>query len=253
LLGEGRELRHQVLEETVTDLLTLEFKKRQPKRVRVHNFSKRAEGKNGADWEMWLTNPGESSWFGIRFQAKILNYKSSTDRFEHLFYRGRSGVLQSSKLRAAAAKDNAYPLYLLYMQALPPHRAGFAPCCRPLRPKPTLFGCSLLTLQAHNALANNNLNKLDDVKPHLCPFHCLFCCEGLGDHDLPSRAAMWIDSVTRRMDGDVDKPGVQDYPPDYVSALWCDRSPRDAPDEELRMVVAVGSDPSEEPMDERDG
>ena len=57
-------------EETITESNLLEIRRRHPKLVRLRTFTKREEGKIGADWEWHIV--GRRRTFKMRVQAKRL-------------------------------------------------------------------------------------------------------------------------------------------------------------------------------------
>ena len=92
---KSRRAKFQLKEETLTDLNMLELKLRHSRQVRTKVITKKAEGKNGADWEWWFTS--KHKWIGIRGQAKIINI--NTNEFLHLHYQQpTSKIFQCDKL-----------------------------------------------------------------------------------------------------------------------------------------------------------
>ncbi len=102
----------QLGEETETDLLILHLKHSLQGLGVINGFNKRAESRNGADWEIWLVSAGNKS-LGLRVQSKILSQKSG--RYEHLHYIQRSSnTPQVTRLEAASLAVGAVPIYCLY-------------------------------------------------------------------------------------------------------------------------------------------
>lgn len=157
----------QLKEETLTDQNLLQLKRRHAKEIHTHVFNKHEEGKNGADWEWWLTDG--TTYYGFRIQAKIIN--NDSDRFEHLHYQGKAVIPQSEKLIVQATPKGEVPrapFYCMFMatDSLKPTAQKF---------KVEHFGCSLLSALDVRAL---RLTKTDDVKslkPFLIPWHKLVC------------------------------------------------------------------------------
>lgn len=61
-LEHCRRVKHQIQEETLTDLNMLNLKRNHSTQLTTHTFSKHEEGKNGGDWEWWLTNSSRKRW-----------------------------------------------------------------------------------------------------------------------------------------------------------------------------------------------
>lgn len=216
-LEVARGVRHQPLEETITDNNIIEIKALHPRDVITTTFSKRQEAKTGADWEWWFTNSATSSWFGVRVQAKIL--KLASNRYEALHYKS-----QTSVLIADAAKNKLYPLYCFYSHWLA-NTAAYPTQCGTYRNTPESYGCSLVdaytidnikTLPASDSLAS--------IMAIAFPLSCLVCCHGTrgtpSSGDLPTRVRKFLHNVIRshsvRQVGDV--PELARRPPDYVIA-----------------------------------
>lgn len=185
MLSRARRLDHQLLEETITDLNLLELKDRHSTEVTCRNFTKREEGLNGADWEWWLTNSAQTSWLGLRVQAKVLNL--ATGSFPHLHYRRGSSAYQSTKLKSSAFAAGLVPLYCYYL-----HDSRLSTIlledCGTFPYAAESYGCSLGTVTAVERLRRAKRDDLRAVLADAVPWHCFVCCSGYGGSDLPSRA-----------------------------------------------------------------
>ncbi len=189
-LEHCRRVKHQIQEETLTDLNMLNLKRNHSTQLTTHTFSKHEEGKNGGDWEWWLTNSSRKRWLCIRVQAKVLKLK--TDRFEHLHYKSRkSGIYQLDRLKAECAKSKwrPTPLYCFYLHYdSPPHNI------RPNRSRTYHFyGCSVAPVNAIEALRKNNINDLSSVLAQSRPWHELFC--GGSSSDLLASAKAFLEKI----------------------------------------------------------
>jgi hypothetical protein len=186
-IGQGRLVGHQLLEDTITDLICLELKTRHPTAITTYTFNKVTEGTTGADWEWWLSDPLRKQWLGIRVQAKILHTASS--RFKQLHYVTSSKGPQISLLESDAASNGAIPLYCLYLEfdsRLSGVTASPWPCPT-FAHAPDLWGCALCSTSNIRKLKSRD--GLADVLPFANPWHCLVCCSGYGGDSLPARAA----------------------------------------------------------------
>jgi len=209
LLGDGRAVGHQIGEETITDINLLELKKRHPMEIVVKGFSKPEEGKIGADWEWWFTGTS-GRWFGMRVQAKIINFR--TDSFPHLHYRRNKGSRYQSDLlidRALLSNPPLVPVYCLYSnwpQSIfgQMSRWGISSLCW------EFLGCFLVSAFAVIELRRQGSKRhILDLQPYMHPWHYLVCCTDANhpfENDLPSRAAkyfrnVWLSSELSLIDG----------------------------------------------------
>ena len=183
-LGGAKSIDYQPLEETFTDTIMLDLKLKHPVEIFTRPFNKREEGVNGADWEWWLTNGAEDSWLGLRVQAKILNLKPN--EYSHLHHKvGKAKkTYQLNNLKRESAKAGMVPLYCIYSYGQIATAA-----CGSFRHAAEAFGCSLVSLAHVESLqADGEKKGFDDVMEKASPWHCLVCCSGFGQGDLPTRA-----------------------------------------------------------------
>lgn len=249
-MGRAKTVGHQPLEETFTDLNILALKVRHATEIHSRLFSKPEEGKNGADWEWWLSNSKGSMWLGLRVQAKVLQLKS--DSFPHIHYKsGKSKTYQSAKLKSECAKEGLIPLCALYVYEEPvpsaPHRR-----CGSFAHSPESYGCSLISLRHVEALRNAGERKdRHSVLSEALPWHCLVCCSGYGGDDLPTRAWLLLQrrlgiSAPRNMTKDTiqltkgHSIGPRSQPPEYVRAILEDRSTDLSPPHVRGVLVVQG-------------
>ena len=246
-MGKARTVDHQPLEETFTDINILELKTRHSTEIHSRLFSKHEEGKNGADWEWWLTDSKKSVWLGLRVQAKVLQLKSDT--FPHLHYKsGKSKTYQSAKLKKECAKEGLIPLYALYV-----YQDLISPMgplmCRSFAHAPELYGCSLITLSQVETLQVNSKTDRLSVMSKALPWHCLVCCSGFGGYDLPTRAwrllqaELGVDAAPKSKRKKVQSKegafiGPRTHPPEYVLDILADR-PIDLSPTHARGVLVI--------------
>jgi len=242
-LEKARGVRHQPLEETITDMHVIELKARHPMEVKTTTFSKRREARTGADWQWWFTNKAKSSWFGVRVQAKILKFVSN--RYEALHYKSQTSVLISD-----AAKNGLYPLYCFYSQwplatAIHPKQCGTFPNA------PESYGCSLVDAHTISSIkASPNSDSLVSIMAVAYTWSCLVCCNGgqvgAPDSDLPGRVRGFLDGVMQSSGAPntTDVPNVISRPPSYVIATMQNEGDFvDPQDENLAgVMVIVGND-----------
>jgi hypothetical protein len=198
-------------EETITDNNLLDLKIKHPKEIITRTFTKPQESKNGADWEWWLTGPS-NKWFGIRIQAKIINF--TNDKYEHLHYKINKTTYQSDRLIQSASENKAIPLYCLYSYwDNPTYNISWR--CGSFHRVIDSFGCSLVS--AYDIVKMRNKNKLNDILPYMIPWHCIICCKGYGGYDLPERA---LNTIRNLLNGqNLQNIELLNDPPEYVNHL----------------------------------
>ena len=190
LLKNARSLKHQMLEETITDLNVLIIKCHMPSNVITKTFTKKEEGKNGSDWEWWFTDSNKSFWFGVRVQAKIVKF--NTDRFESLYYKNQTDDLISS---AASSSPKMYPLYCFYSDWSGGVSSGSSGICHNCNRKIFSYGCSLMDAYDIKKLKSSSKKKdLNTIVGHSIPLACLVCCQGGGSSgdNLPQRVQKFL-------------------------------------------------------------
>ena len=228
-MGRARRVGHQPLEETFTDTNILELKDRHPDEIYCRTFNKPEEGRNGADWEWWLSNYAMTSWLGLRVQAKVLHLGSDT--FAHLHYKsGKSKAYQLAKLKREAAKEGLVPLYCFYSHEATTPRVS-PRRCGSFAHAPEAYGCALATLTHIEKLqVAGDKRDYADVMGSALPWHCLVCCSAFGGDDLPTKAWRLLQGRlevkaprSRRANGEaLGRPppvGIRTHAPDYVRAM----------------------------------
>lgn len=96
-------------EETITETNLLEIRRRHPKLVHLHAFSKHAEAQNGADWEWHIV--GHRRTLKMRVQAKRVQ-RNKVLKIAHKVK--SSGKQQRDLLMAGAAATRMKPVYCIY-------------------------------------------------------------------------------------------------------------------------------------------
>jgi hypothetical protein len=247
LLQVGRREQHQLGEETITDLISLALKTSQKQSVRMINYTKPQEGRNGADWLWIFYDPSTRQAIGIRIQAKIINFKSN--RYPHLHYT-KNGIKQIDKLERLAIRDHVTPLYVFYSHwprptspAKYPRNASHSGSIRE-------FGCAIATLPSIRSL--NNLDAMKDVGPLLHPWHVLVCPGATGRTPILKSVSAALGSMLGGGDGADDPKSprprpINEFPP-YIGHLLekvlgpepdqaSEGEGQEAPDEDLAGVV----------------
>jgi len=196
-LARGRSVDCQIGEETLTDLNILELKIRHASEVYSRTFSKPEEGLNGADWEWWFTGSSRK-WIGFRVQAKVIDIK--TNRFNHLHYKkDKHSPFQCDTLiqNALLPRHPRIPLYCLYSNWNTLAQLPWK--CATYYPVEESYGCSILSAFAVRYLRSIKTGKakhFQSLLEHVSPWHCLVCCRGYGEGDLPSRVfRFWRESI----------------------------------------------------------
>ena len=194
-LARGRFVDCQIGEETLTDLNILELKIRHPSEVYSRTFTKPEEGSNGADWEWWFTGSSRK-WIGFRVQAKVIDIK--TNSFNHLHYQNKNSGFQCDILIREALSNSSpprIPLYCLYSNWNNLTQIPWR--CSTYYPVEEMYGCSILSAFAVRYLRiKTQTTRLKFILNYLCPWHCLVCCRGYGEGDLPNRVfGYWRDLI----------------------------------------------------------
>jgi hypothetical protein len=176
-------------EESITDFLVLGLKLVASSSLNIEVFTKHAESRNGADWELCLIGK-KGSCLHLRIQAKIINARKLT--YDHLHPPRKGRLTQAQKLIAASIVIPATPIYCLYSNwgtgtiGAPSWTCGTHPADE------SLFGISVVS--AHNIvlLRATRTKTLAGLSPYMTPFHCLFCCRNYGGDDLASAAHAYV-------------------------------------------------------------
>lgn len=193
LLRVSKTANVQIGEETLTDLNVLQLRLNHPTEVVTDPLTKPEEGVEGADWEWWFTG-SSGRWLGFRVQAKVIELKS--DRYKELHYQQKkTGLYQSDTLirRAINARPKMIPIYCLYSNWSAKgygSAGGYNPrwSCGSYAPAHESYGCSIMSAFAVRHMRKRRKTRdLRKLLPYMEPWHCLACCSGYSNQDLPHR------------------------------------------------------------------
>ena len=191
----------------------LELKKASKGTYFIDSFTRPKEKITGADWELWFTGPTKK-WLGLRVQAKVISING--DRYAQLHYKRKDGTYQIDQLIADAKKHNATPMYCLYSYWRSAEAGKIQWPCRTVKKNLRLFGASTLPISSVQALKAAKDDSLKSVAKHLSPLHCIFCCQGYAQGDLPTRAYGFLQANEYIQE---DYQLLLDEPPYYVSQI----------------------------------
>jgi hypothetical protein len=223
-------------EESITDFFVLALKNAAKGTYYINSFTRPKEKITGADWELWFTG-ASGKWTGLRVQAKVISLDGT--RYSQLHYKQRDGTNQIDTLIADAKKHRAVPLYCLYSNWEEGAAGKISWPCGTVNRNIELFGASILPVANVQSLKASNENSLKSIAKHLSPLHCLFCCNGYGGSDLPSRALSFL---VNRHYTEPDGTRLLDQPPHYVSQVLEGVEASDllnVSDENLRRVTVI--------------
>src|SRR5689334_17033203 len=167
-LHDSEQLGISLSEESITDFLLLQFARAHPREVTINKFSKADEGHTtGADWEWWFGVP--SAWFGMRVQAKKLDYMKYAGLLHTV---SRTKRKQVNLLIRSAKNSGLCPFYCFYnywgdrtvtLGQPTPHSGDSR-----------LQGCAVADAFQVRRRINKGLIRLSDIAPIAMPLDCLF-------------------------------------------------------------------------------
>ena len=183
-------------EETLTDLLILDFMRFKPSHYKLFQINKKEEARIGADLEIRL-HAGENQAAVFAVQAKKL-YQSR--RYERLNAKVKSsGSSQMDTLEAYSQEVGALPLYLLYNYMDQRDMQPYWHCCQCLDERQ--LGCTLVpSWTIRQAISNHGCRNFDWIHKSCdaLPWRCLFDCPKGSDHQLLPAARLSL-SVFRKL------------------------------------------------------
>jgi len=190
LIETAHQLGMRWSEESNTESLLLELRRRHPSEIFIAAFSKRREAKLGADWEWWFL--GRGGVYGMRVQAKRISLPRET--FGYLRYTPKGYTKdQMTTLIERARADRLTPAYCFYVASRRYTRGATWPAAvspQPSRPS----GCLIGHAQVVRNIRSNTLRRLASS---LMPWHFLVCpIAGVGT-DLSRSAAAAMQSLAR--------------------------------------------------------
>lgn len=150
-------------EETITETNLLELRRRHPGVVTLRTFGKKAESKNGADWEWHII--GRARRFGMRVQAKRLQ-QNNVLKIPHAVKSSKAE--QIDLLISDSKASGLMPVYCFYASEKQRTKwkasAGFGAT------SPFEFGCLLAS--AHR-VRRKMPKSLGDIEADCVPWHYL--------------------------------------------------------------------------------
>ncbi|MCL2442880.1 MAG: hypothetical protein FWD13_05370 [Treponema sp.] len=240
-LSLAKELDIALGEETITDINLLTIKSACHPMIKLKKFNKREEGKEGADWEWWITGKS-NKWVGLRIQAKIINFK--TNNYISLHYKKGE---QYKNLISRSIENNAIPLYCLYTicdKSQITDKFHSNSCGLTYE----TYGCSFVDAFIVNKIKNKK--HISDLIHDMFPWQCIFCNLEFDYDDLPNKVLSVFKrqtqlfaecyDITHETDKYIQNFYLSDAPPDYISRFM--KNPNAeiiAPDNELAGIMII--------------
>ncbi len=168
-------------EETLTDLLALDFVRFKPKQYELSPLHKKKEAKRGADLEIRIHAAGNHA-VKLLVQAKKLYKPRPTrrhkiGRYDKLDAKAKS---QMDKLDDYSRKNKFIPLYLLYNYVEGCNISRYWQCCQCQCLDKKQLGCTLVSSRSIRQVFKDSRNRKNfDWIHRSCvalPWHCLFDC-----------------------------------------------------------------------------
>ena len=174
-LKQSRELHVRLGEETLTDILVLDFTRLAGgQKVKIRQTKKYEEAQNGADLEIFV-NIGGGSAFRYAVQAKKLYPE---EKYRYLTSRaGSSDRLQLDVLEDTAKVSGVLPYYLLYNYVDRINTVQHWHCCQCL--DENQLGCTLVpSWRVRHATEQRGCRTFTFLHsiPEALPFRCRFDC-----------------------------------------------------------------------------
>lgn len=213
VLRQARLHKSKIGEESITDFFVLELKKESMGAYYIESFTRPKEKVTGADWELWFTGPSKK-WIGLRVQAKVISLDAK--RYAQLHYKRKDGTFQIDQLIADAKKHKATPLYCLYSNWGGKDAGKVVWSRGTVKRNIRLFGASIISVSNVQDMKTKRDDSLKSVAGHLSPLHCIFCCNGYGIGDLPTRVYAFLRSF-RYINQDSNL--LLEEPPYYVKQV----------------------------------
>ncbi len=164
-------------EETLTDLLALDFVRFKPGNYRLFPSTKQEESKRGTDLDIRIYDAGTKA-AKLAVQAKKLypaKRKPSQIGTYRLYSKEKS---QMDTLERYSRKEGAIPLYLLYNYVDRCDISRYWHCCQ-CPPDKKQLGCTLVpSRNIRQAFENPKLKNFDGIHKSrsVLPWHCFFDC-----------------------------------------------------------------------------
>lgn len=173
-LRDSRALEINFGEETITDLLLMDLKRKRPSTSRIIQTPKTKEKDKGTDWEWWIGSD-RTSWIRFAVQAKKLHIDSG--RYNGLSHKVGS-TLQIDLLERYASANDAVPLYCFYNYVNPASATMAWRCCQTQVNEPQL-ACTITPLKiVRAAIAVRGKKSFSSIHSHpeTLPWRCLVGC-----------------------------------------------------------------------------
>ena len=195
-LHDARELSIRFGEETITDLLLLDLRRRKPQAAEFIQTNKHRESLSGTDFEWWLGS-NRIGWIRFAVQAKKLNL--NTGRYGG-FTHEVNGELQINLLEKYAMANRATALYCLYNHAVKLDPLKHWHCCQtPFEPEQ--MGCTITPSSVvGDTLLNYGTKNFDYVHANerTIPWRCLALCPKVRQRLRPTAASAPMDLADNR-------------------------------------------------------
>ena len=173
-------------EETLTDLLALDFTRSMKDRAKLFQCTNAQESKRGTDLEIRI-HAGGNRATAFAVQAKKLD---RSQRYDHLNAKVKSSdCSQIDILEMYSQRARAIPLYLLYNYVRRDDIRPYWHCCR--CPDESQLGCTLVpSWIIHRAITTRGRRNFDSIHTSCAalPWRCLFDCPQERDHRLLTAA-----------------------------------------------------------------
>lgn len=172
-------------EETLTELLVLDFARHAPKGIKLYQTSKSEEARTGTDLEV-LVETGGNEYIAFVIQAKKLY---SSGRYSHLNAKvSGTNTYQIDILQEYSRRSRTIPLYLLYnfvegVEEACEYEPEIPRCFCQTIESVKYLGCTLVPIwqirQAINTPGCRNFDSIHNLSS-VFPWHCLFDCKKQG-------------------------------------------------------------------------
>ncbi len=255
LLRDSKSFRISFNEESLTNLLTIKFKRNEFSAITVNQTTHAEEAIRGNDLliEGWL-GPFEDYWARLAIQAKKLYYQSG--QYEELHKSPKRSLSQLNNLQKYARTNKAVPVYLLYNYDDNPSSSYHWNCCsRPMRRKQ--LGCTITpALNIQHAIRQKK-SCFDDIhrQSNTIPLRCLALCDA---NTLSKKLATQVEGLALPLDTTITWYKL----PDLLAARNVDHLTREemfnirdasgsrlyAPEVQLPVFILVGDRSNQETM-----
>jgi hypothetical protein len=172
-LRDARDLSVRFGEETITDIVLLDMKRKNPAQISVIQTPKLDESLKGTDWEWWIGSD-RIGWLRYAVQAKRLHLPSK--RYTSLTH-VVGGQLQIDILNNYASANEAIPLYCFYNFVEGNLARGAWNCCQSF--EEAQLGCTVIpSFVVRRAIEQHGAKNFSWIHSHQqsIPWRCLSMC-----------------------------------------------------------------------------